>query len=159
MVEDAKTVNTPKKALIYLENEAKKYDVKMAVVIFKSKINNSYKQNFAGLSQFDRDLLTKTYAWLMKIAIDDEDILKLNKEGLKKMILYRIAQITTDICRSCTKMVHYSREEEYLVSCWECGRGACNECYPCDISGGKSWRYLCEPCIDTIGKLSLGGTS
>ena len=69
------------------------------------------------------------------------------------MILYRINQITADLCRSCNKVVHYRREVEYAVTCWECGRGACPDCYPLNISVGKNWRFLCHHCLDVIGKL------
>ena len=89
----------------------------------------------------------------MKVSIDDEKIVQMNLQGLKKMILYRIKQITADICRSCNKVVHYQREIEYNVSCWECGRGACPDCYPTNISGGKNWRFLCQHCLEVIGNL------
>ena len=69
------------------------------------------------------------------------------------MILYRIKQITADLCRTCNKIVHYQRMVDYVVVCWECGRGACPDCYPSNISAGKNWRYLCEHCLDVIGKL------
>ena len=95
----------------------------------------------------------KTYAWLMKTTIDDDKVIQMNLQGIKKMILYRINQITADLCRSCNKVVHYRREEDYAVTCWECGRGACPDCYPSPISVGKNWRFLCHHCQDTIGKL------
>ena len=75
----------------------------------------------------------------------------MNKEGLKKMMIWRIFQISAEQCKSCHKVVHLKREEEYLVSCWECGKGACKDCYPTDM--GKNWKYLCTLCMDTIGNL------
>ena len=42
---------------------------------------------------------------------------------------------------------------DYAVVCWECGRGACPDCYPSNISACKNLRYLCEHCLDVIGKL------
>ena len=152
-VTNAKKIDTPKRALIYLHDEAKKEDEEIATIVYKVKVNNLYKENISSLHKCNREQLSKVYAWLMKIQVDDEDIVQMSKEGLKKMIIWRMFQITAEECRSCLKMVHLSREEEYLVTCWECGKGACKDCYPTDLAGGKNWRYLCCGCLDTIGNL------
>ena len=153
MIQVIKEVDTPKKALIFLHDEAKKEDEELAAIIFSIKINNNYKQNYAALSKPTKASLIKTYAWLMKTNVDDDKVVQMNLQGIKKMILYRINQITADLCRGCNKVVHYRREEDYAVTCWECGRGACPDCYPSLISVGKNWRFLCHHCLDTIGKL------
>ena len=152
-IEVAMKVDTPKIALIHLHDEAKKEDQEMATVIYVLKINNDYKKNYSSLHKFSRELLAKTYAWLMKVGVDNEEIAQMNKEGLKKMMVWRISQITAEQCRSCHKVVHLQRKEEYLVTCWECGKGACKDCYPADLSGGKNWRYLCSCCLDTTENL------
>ena len=110
MIQVTKEVDTPKKALIFLHNEAKKEeDEELAAIIFSIKINNSYKQNYAALSKPTQASLIKTYAWLMKTNTNDDKVVKLNLQGIKNMILYRINQITADLCRSCNKVVHYRR--------------------------------------------------
>ena len=152
-VENAKKVETPKEALIHLHAEAVKEDQEIATILYRIKINSEYKVNIATLHKFSREQLTKTFAWLMKLKDDDETIVQMNKEGLKKMIIWRIFQITAEQCGSCLKIVHLKRDEEYLVTCWECGKGACKDCYPHDLSGGKNWRYLCTGCLNTIGDL------
>ena len=152
-IEIAIKVDTPKRALIYLHDEAKKEDQEIATIIYAVKIDNDLKKNYSSLHKYSRELLAKTYAWLMKVEVDNEEIVQMNKEGLKKMMVWRIFQITAEQCRTCHKVVHLQRKEEYLVTCWECGKGACKDCYPSDISGGKNWRYLCSGCLDIIGNL------
>ena len=82
-------METPKAALIYLHAEARKEDEEIAAAIYKVKINNDYKKNLSELHKCSKEILTKTYAWLMKVKEDDEEILQMNKEGLKKMIIWR----------------------------------------------------------------------
>ena len=151
VIDVTKKVETPKAALIYLHAEARKEDEEIAAAIYKIKINNDCKKNISELNKCSKEILAKTYAWLMKVKEDDEEILQMNKEGLKKMMIWRINQITAEQCKSCHKVVHMKREEEFLVSCWECGKGACKDCYTTDM--GKNWKYLCTLCMDAIGNL------
>ena len=150
-IDVTKKVETPKAALVYLHAEAMKEDEEIAAAIYKVKINNDYKKNLSELHKCSKELLAKTYSWLMKVKEDHEEILLMKKEGLKKMMIWRIFQITAEQCGSCHQVVHLKREEEYLVSCWECGKGGCKDCYATAM--GKNWKYLCTFCMDTIGNL------
>ena len=150
-IDITKKVETPKAALVHLHAEAMKEDEEIAAALYRVKINNDYKKNMTELHKCSKELLAKTYAWLMKVGEDHEEILQMNKEGLKKMMIWRIFQITAEQCRSCMKLVHLKRDDDYLVTCWECGKGACKDCYPTAM--GKNWKYLCTFCMDTIGNL------
>ena len=111
-----------------------------------------YKESIRILHTFKSEELARTYAFILDKKQDEEEVIKLTKEGLEVMIMHRLKQLMPDLCKKCNK-VHYStREEVVRVACRLCGVGACLECYPAEEAQLK-WFYLCNNCDHEIVKM------
>ena len=109
-------------------------------------MSNSWNDNYKSLSSQARTKLSKTYAHLMNVDIEDEKVARLSKDGLRVMILHRMQELMPEQCGTCLKTYYYERTDQPMVCCIRCNRGACGECYPNNPGAGRSFFNLCTKC-------------
>ena len=117
----------------------------VASTIAKVKPDNTQKESINILHSSKKEALARTFAFLLNKKEDDEDVLKLTKEGLELMILHRLKQLMPDVCVKCNKQHYTLKEEVPEVTCRMCGTGACKECFPIE-EGMNKWVHLCKVC-------------
>ena len=121
----------------------------IASCIGKVKAGDSHKNSIKNLHTAKKEILIKTYAFLINKKEDDDKVIKLTKEGLEVMIMYRLKQLMPDVCAKCNKEHLTTREETPMVTCRMCGTGACNECFTIE-EGMNKWFHLCKVCDEFI---------
>ena len=121
----------------------------VATTILLVKPGDSIKEVMKNLTTASSEVLSRTYAFLMNLKEDDDDVNKFVKDGLVQMIFYRLKQLMPIGCKKCNKVYKSERTEVARVSCRVCGVGACRECYPAEEARGK-WFYLCGSCDKTV---------
>ena len=121
----------------------------VATTILLVKPGDSIKEVMKNLTTASSEVLSRTYAFLMNLREDDDDVNKFVKDGLVQMIFYRLKQLMPIGCKKCNKVYKSERTEVARVSCRVCGVGACRECYPAEEARGK-WFYLCGSCDKTV---------
>ena len=137
-------MTTVKERLVFLGEEAKEVDEEIALCIFKVKEDNSYDDNLRGLNECSVPILQKTYAYLYNKEMKDVEVTRLKKTGLMIQVYKRLEQLMPEQCGSnCQKTYFYLREEEAMVRCRRCGKGACKDCHP---QRNLQWRFLCSGC-------------
>ena len=109
----------------------------IASCIGKVKAGDTHRNSIKNLHTVKKEILAKTYAFLLNKKEDEEKVLKLTKEGLEVMILHRLKQLMPDVCAKCNKEHLTTREETPLVTCQMCGTGACKECFTIEESMNK----------------------
>ena len=130
----------------------------VAAVIFSVKGDvDEYVDNLKNLRSgpgLKRGALEKTYAYLIRKKVEDEEVARLNVEGLREMILHTLNTLMPQYCRGCRKD-HYRRlQEEPIVSCLRCDKPACTSCYK---ETNPGWQYICSPCAKVVSDdLGLG---
>ena len=130
----------------------------VAAVLFSVKGDvDEYVDNLKNLRSgpgSKRGALEKTYAYLIRKKVEDEEVARLNVEGLREMILHTLNTLMPQHCRGCRKD-HYRRlEEEPMVSCLRCDKPACSSCYK---EHNPGWQYVCSPCAKVVSDdLGLG---
>ena len=139
---------TQEEMLVYLRHFAKDEEVKAA--LFKVKMGKDWELNRKGLQGVSRQVMANTYAYLKNIKVDDEAINKLNVAGLRIMLWQRLQELMPELCRTCNNTYFFERTEVPMVRCSRCNKGACRECFPVDISQGKSIHYLCYGCTNIV---------
>ena len=93
--------------------------------------------------------LTRTYAFLMNLKEDDDEVTKFTQSGLAEMIFYRLKQLMPKGCKTCNIPYVNGRTEVPLISCKLCGTGACKDCFPPEERSSK-WSFLCVTCDKQI---------
>ena len=83
--------------------------------INRVKVAQDYGENFKALN-LNTEVLRRTFAYLMKLDIKDKDVVKLVKDGLRIEILRKLVIMMPEQCRTCHKMVAWSRDETPLVT-------------------------------------------
>ena len=109
----------------------------VATTILLVKPGDSIKEVMKNLTTASSEVLSRTYAFLMNLKEDDDDVNKFVKDGLVQMIFYRLKQLMPIGCKKCNKVYKNERTEVPRVSCRVCGVGACRECYPAEEALGK----------------------
>ena len=140
----------PAEMLVFLKQNTKEFR-DIAETIYLVKDANTWAANYKNLNNQHKDKLAKTYAFLMNYEdMEAEEVPRLNKDGLRTMILHRLTQLMPDQCQTCIKTYYYKTTDKPMVCCQRCGRGACSECYPANLGAGKSFFYLCKECEGTV---------
>ena len=140
------TPTTPEQMLVFLRQEARPDD-DIEETIFKVKMTQTWTESYKSLNEQSRDKLAKTYAHLMNLEdTSSEEVAKLNKDGLRVMVLHRLQELMPEQCQTCTKTHSYHRTETPMVCCVRCNRGACKDCYQSNPGAGRSFHYLCTNC-------------
>ena len=116
------------------------------------KPGDSIKEVMKNLTTASSEVLSRTYAFLMNLKEDDDDVTKFVKDGWAQMIFYRLKQLMPIGCKKCNQVYKNERQEVARVSCRVCGIGACKDCYPAEEALGK-WFFLCGSCDKTIGSM------
>ena len=93
--------------------------------------------------------LTRTYAFLMNLKEDDEEVTKFTQSGLAEMIFYRLKQLMPKGCKTCNNPYVNERTDVPLITCKLCGTGACKACFPQEERSNK-WSFLCMSCDKQI---------
>ena len=140
-------MTTIKERLVFLGEEAKNVDEEITLCIWKVKEDNSYDENIKGLNECSVPILQKTYAYLLKKEEKDVEVTRLKKTGLMIQVYRRLEQLMPEQCGSnCLQVYYYTREDEPMVRCRRCDKGACKDCHP---HRDPKWRFLCTGC-DTL---------
>ena len=155
------STTTPKdhmQMLVYLKQKTKE-NPDIAETIYLVKDSNSWEANYKSLNNQSKDKLAKTYAFLMSYdSVEDEEVPRLNRDGLRTMVLHRLTQLMPEQCQICIKTYFYETTDKPMVCCQRCGRGACSECYPATLGAGKSFFYLCKDCeVNVSSEIGLKG--
>ena len=117
----------------------------VANTIMRVKAGESIKESKKNLASVSVLALGRTYAYLMNINKDEEDVTKLKKEELEIMIMYRLKQLMPTGCIKCNKLHHTTRTEVPEVTCRMCGTGACKDCFT-TVERNNKWTHLCKVC-------------
>ena len=86
----------------------------VAQVIFKVKGDAEHPDNIKNLSSgpvVKRGFLEKTYVYLVKKEVEDDEVARLNVEGLRVMILHQLNTLMPQQCKRCL-VDHYLMVEE-----------------------------------------------
>ena len=121
----------------------------VANCIGKVKAGDTHKNSIKNLHGAKKDVLAKTYAFLLNKKDDDEHVKKLTTDGLEIMIMFRLKQLMPDVCAKCNEEHLSTKEETPLVTCRMCGTGACKECFTIE-EGMNKWFYLCKVCDEFV---------
>ena len=132
----------------------------MANTIMKVKVGE-FKENMKKMSSTPVPVLTRTYAFLMNLKEEDDEVTKFKKDGLVAMVLYRFKQLMHVGCMKCNKVHHTPRTKVPQVTCRLCGIGACKECFTAEERNNK-WIHLCKVCDKEVacmkGEGALGNS-
>ena len=101
-----------------------------------------------------RGALERTYAYLIGKKVEEE-IAKLNVEGLREMILHTLNTLMPQGCKRCLTDHYRMLDEVPKVTCLRCDMPACPSCY---TEPSLGWVYVCSPCTKVVSDdLGVGG--
>ena len=141
------------KVLTKLATEATNLNLDdVANTITLVKVGETDKESVKRLKAAYVKPLTRTYAFLMNLKEDDEEVTKFTRPGLAEMIFYRLKQLMPKGCKTCNTVQINQRDEVLLIKCKLCGCGACKDCFPSEERSSK-WSFLCGSCDEQIANM------
>ena len=138
------------KVLTILATEASSLELDdVGTTIYLVKPGMSEKETIKRLKKANAKPLSRTFAFLMNLKEDDEEVTKFTMAGCAEMIFYRLQQLMPSCCKFCNKTQTNKRDEKPQVTCKLCGIGACKDCFSPEERTSK-WAFLCGGCDKQI---------